>query len=164
MGTCPSSERIQKYVEDEQYKSRRYQQNLFPAARVIPIARGEVIGKSGQTGAGPPHLHFEIRSKNNQPLNPLAFFDKKDAIKPSVYTVTVTPIQPDDLETPPSTVDGMLLPKSFTVGRGRHDVASHYGHCWSFRFLPTITSMRRVGLCRPIRHRLIVNGDQYRRG
>ena len=91
------SEKIQKYVEDEQYKSRRYQQNLFPNVRQIPISREEVIGKSGQTGAGPPHLHFEIRTKENKPLNPLAYFDKKDAIKPSVYSITVTPIQPDDL-------------------------------------------------------------------
>jgi len=112
------SEKIQKFVEDEQYKSRRYAQNLFPDARQIPIARGEVIGKSGQTGAGPPHLHFEIRSKDNKPLNPLAFYAKPDAIKPSVYSVTVTPVQPDDLDTPPSTVDGSFLPKTFTVHKG----------------------------------------------
>ena len=112
------SEKIQEFVEDEQYKSRRYQQNLFPAVRQIPIRRGEVIGKSGQTGAGPPHLHFEIRTKDNRPLNPLAFFDKQDGIKPSVYTVTVTPIQPDDLGTSPSTVDGALVPKTYSVKKG----------------------------------------------
>lgn len=112
------SEKIQNYVEDEQYKSRRYQQNLFPDARLIPIARGEVIGKSGQTGAGPPHLHFEIRTKDNKPLNPLAFYAKSDGIRPSLYTVTITPIQPDALDTRPSTVDGILLPKSYNVQKG----------------------------------------------
>lgn len=33
--------------------------------------KGEVIGFTGSTGVGPPHLHFEIRDPNFNPVNPL---------------------------------------------------------------------------------------------
>ena len=151
------SEKIQKYVEEEQYKSKRYQQNLFPAVRLLPIARGEVIGKSGQTGVGPPHLHFEIRTQDNKPLNPLAFFEKKDAIKPLLYTVTVTPIQPEDLNTPPSTVDGTLLPKSFSVQRGTLAASPHVTGTVGISVLADDHIDAPRWTMSAYRHRLIVN-------
>lgn len=33
--------------------------------------KGEVIAFTGSSGVGPPHLHFEIRDKDNEPVNPL---------------------------------------------------------------------------------------------
>ena len=36
-----------------------------------PVKQGDVLGYSGQTGNGPPHLHFEIRYKNGDFINPL---------------------------------------------------------------------------------------------
>jgi hypothetical protein len=111
--------KIQSYVEDEQYASKRYQQNLLPAPRQIPIGRGEVIGKSGQSGVGPPHLHFEIRTDRNRPVNPLnRIFDKADAIPPHIHSLTIVPSEPADLRTDPSTVDGKLLPVSYDVSGG----------------------------------------------
>ena len=65
------SSKITAYVESNQYAAKRYQQNLWPGPSEIPVKRGEIIGKTGQTGAGPPHLHFEIRTGDNRPLNPL---------------------------------------------------------------------------------------------
>ncbi len=32
--------------------------------------QGEVIARSGATGSGPPHIHFEIRDTNDNPVNP----------------------------------------------------------------------------------------------
>ena len=151
------SEKIQKYVEDEQYKSKRYKQDLFPATRLLPIARGEVIGKSGQTGAGPPHLHFEIRTGDNKPLNPLAFYEKRDAIKPLLYTVIVTPIQPDDLDTPPSTVDGSLLPKSFSVQKGTLATSPHVTGTVGISVLADDHIDAPRWTMSAYRHRLIVN-------
>jgi hypothetical protein len=111
--------KIQSYVEEEQYGSQRYQQNLLPAPHQIPISRGEIIGKSGQSGSGPPHLHFEIRTNGNRPTNPLDHsFDKPDAIRPSIRSLTVVPLQPSDLRTDPSTVDGKLLPVTYDVNGG----------------------------------------------
>ena len=37
----------------------------------IEYRKGEVIGFTGSTGVGPPHLHFEIRDPSLDPINPL---------------------------------------------------------------------------------------------
>ncbi len=37
----------------------------------ITYKQGEVIGYSGSTGIGPPHLHFELRTPEFKPFNPL---------------------------------------------------------------------------------------------
>ncbi len=37
----------------------------------IQYKKGEIIGFTGSTGVGPPHLHFEIRDPNFNPVNPL---------------------------------------------------------------------------------------------
>ncbi len=38
---------------------------------VRPVRRGDVIAFTGQTGAGGPHLHFEIRDADGNPVDPL---------------------------------------------------------------------------------------------
>ena len=152
------SQKIQAYVEEEQYKSRRYQQNLNPEIRQIPIARGEVIGKSGQTGAGPPHLHFEIRTKGNRPLNPLAFFDKGDALKPTIHSVTISPLQPATLEEQPSTVNGSFLPKTYTVQKGTLVATPHITGAVGISVLADDHIDAPRWTMSAYRHRLIVNG------
>jgi len=99
--------KIQQYVEQNQYATERYLQNLLPAPGQIPIARSEIIGKTGQSGAGPPHLHFELRTGRDRPLNPLVVaFQKPDKTAPSIHSITVIPRQPDRLGVPLSLVDG----------------------------------------------------------
>ncbi len=46
----------------------------------IYVTQGELIGYSGETGSGFPHLHLEIRDKENAHINPfpLLNFPKKD--------------------------------------------------------------------------------------
>jgi murein DD-endopeptidase MepM/ murein hydrolase activator NlpD len=39
--------------------------------RGIHYKQGDVIGYTGSTGVGPPHLHFEIRTPDFKPINPL---------------------------------------------------------------------------------------------
>ena len=43
----------------------------LPRERQIRVRKGELIGYSGSTGVGPPHLHFEVRSPSGVPINPL---------------------------------------------------------------------------------------------
>ncbi|CAM2067170.1 M23 family metallopeptidase [Sulfidibacter corallicola] len=35
-----------------------------------PVQTGDIIAWSGESGAGLPHLHFEVRDEDNRPLNP----------------------------------------------------------------------------------------------
>ena len=54
----------------------------------------------GQTGVGAPHLHFEIRTANNEPLNPLGFEGLKvsDTQPPEFRRLRLIGKWNDDLE------------------------------------------------------------------
>jgi hypothetical protein len=70
-------------------------------AGAFPVRRGDVIGWTGQSGAGVPHLHVEVRDRLERPLDPLRdAWPVPDAVPPAVTRVALTPL------TPPSSVDG----------------------------------------------------------
>ncbi|HEX6981889.1 MAG TPA: M23 family metallopeptidase [Balneolaceae bacterium] len=61
--------------------------------RNIKVEQGEVIGISGASGIGPPHLHFELRTPNHRPFNPLLTnLDVKDTIAPTIQAISVEPL------------------------------------------------------------------------
>jgi hypothetical protein len=77
-----------------------YVEAEFPAA-AFPVRRGEVVGWTGQSGAGVPHLHMEIRDRLERPMDPLReAWPVPDTSAPAVTRVALTPL------TPPSSVDG----------------------------------------------------------
>jgi hypothetical protein len=63
--------RITELVEQTQLASQRYYIDLLLPADSLPVKKGEVLGQTGKTGIGAPHLHFEKRTSDNLPLNPL---------------------------------------------------------------------------------------------
>lgn len=64
----------------------------FPPG-AIPVKRGQLIARTGQSGAGPPHLHFEIRDSSERPLNPLAHgIRAPDAKAPRIKRFAITPL------------------------------------------------------------------------
>ena len=74
---------IDNYVKTAQLSSKRYFVDLYPPAESLKIRKCQLIAQSGQTGAGAPHLHFEKRSPDNQPLNPLSHgFSLSDDFRP----------------------------------------------------------------------------------
>ncbi len=64
---------INEFVRKEQYKRQSFYIDIQLDPDKLPIRSGDVIAYTGDTGAGPPHLHFEIRDENMNPLNPFLF-------------------------------------------------------------------------------------------
>jgi hypothetical protein len=58
--------------------------------------RGDLIAYTGSTGIGPPHLHFELRTPQERPFNPLLANVKiKDTTPPRVSGLVVEPLSVD---------------------------------------------------------------------
>ncbi len=88
--------RVRAVVEAEQDRKGYYSVNLFVKPNQIRVKRGETLGYSGSTGSGVPHLHFEIRDRNQRPINGLLHgFDVKDTIAPTIQSLALTPMDAD---------------------------------------------------------------------
>jgi hypothetical protein len=102
-------EDIEAYVREEQLRRKRYFVDLFPEPGRLTVKRGEVVARSGQTGAGPPHLHLEIRD-GDEPLNPLLVgIESQDGLAPLPRFVVVEPLDAE------SRVDGRFRPASVAL-------------------------------------------------
>ena len=85
---------IEAYVKKQQYNKETFELELFPKAEDLKISAKEVIAYTGNTGgSGGPHLHFEIRNKQEHPMNPMLFgLDIKDTTSPVVYELFGYPL------------------------------------------------------------------------
>ncbi len=87
------NDKIQNLVEREQRRRSKYSVNMYLKKGQIPVLQGDVIAYSGQTGIGAPHLHFEIRDRDNLPLNPLSKgYQIPDRVKPIFRRVSFSPL------------------------------------------------------------------------
>lgn len=82
------AEKIDKPTKSEQFANKRYFLDKYFPKDSIRVSEGELIAYSGKTGAGAPHLHFEKRSSENIPVNPLkSGFELKDKVPPTITRV-----------------------------------------------------------------------------
>lgn len=99
------AEPIGNYVRRAQHTRRSYTVDLYPTAGELPVERGQVIARSGQTGVGVPHLHYEIRDPQGRPINPRDLgIDWPDTTPPTLQAVLIAPLTAD------SRVNGDVLP------------------------------------------------------
>lgn len=103
---------MRDYVRRAQHRAESYVVDLFPEPGEFPVARGDVIAFSGQTGIGVPHLHYEIRNPSGHAINPRTVgVDWPDKTRPTIRKVAIIP------GSVASTVEGDFLPRTMTVRR-----------------------------------------------
>ncbi|MBD3225573.1 MAG: peptidoglycan DD-metalloendopeptidase family protein [Caldithrix sp.] len=106
---------IEKALRQEQIRRERYTITWKPEH--WPVKKGQIIGYTGETGIGVPHLHFEIRDANHRPLNPLKFYDVvEDNISPVIRSLMVIPLHAD------SRVNGTFKPQRFALFKSKNGV------------------------------------------
>jgi hypothetical protein len=89
---------LRDYVRRAQHQRMEYTVDLTPKPGEFPIKRGELIAKSGQTGIGVPHLHYEIRDPKGIPINPrLAGVHWPDTKAPIIRSVAIVPLDPHSM-------------------------------------------------------------------
>ena len=84
----------------------------------VRVRKGEVIAYTGATGAGPAHLHFEIRDADFNPVNPglSPHLRPVDSIPPEMKQLMLQPMDAT------SSVDGKHEPRLLNVsGSGDRD-------------------------------------------
>ena len=85
-------EPLAAYVDSAQRSSGQYEQDLWPALGRFRFTTGQQVAWGGESGAGPPHLHVEIRREDwaIQPL--LAGFTPPSPGTPRLERLVLEPI------------------------------------------------------------------------
>jgi hypothetical protein len=103
---------LTRALEEARARRGRYPGEI-PVDGTIEVAAGGVIAYSGESGAGLPHLHFELREPDGEPVNPLRYLAAfPDRQPPRLRTVWWMPMDAG------ARVDGDFRPRVDAL-RGR---------------------------------------------
>jgi hypothetical protein len=88
------NDEINRITRAEQHRLERFAIDLTLDSSKIRVHKGDIIAYTGDSGFGPPHLHFELRDENLNPINPflLANYTIEDRIPPAIKRVIITPL------------------------------------------------------------------------
>lgn len=86
---------LKEYVDGKLKKmGQRFGINDFFSADRFPVKKGQVVALSGDTGVGPSHLHFELRTLQDEPIAPAVFgFRPSDSIYPVFHSFYLEPME-----------------------------------------------------------------------
>ncbi|MFT5233278.1 MAG: hypothetical protein ACI9UQ_001310 [Candidatus Krumholzibacteriia bacterium] len=83
-------------VNRQRAQSGTYRARLWFKPGQLRVEQGDVLGLTGQSGTGGPHLHFEVRDKDNRPTEPQAAgFAVGDSIAPEIVHLRAWPVTPE---------------------------------------------------------------------
>jgi hypothetical protein len=85
-------EPLAAYVAAAQESSGQYEQDLWLEKGRFAVRAGDSIAWSGESGVGPPHLHFEVRV-GDMAYNPFrSGLEVRDVTPPTLTTLTLEPL------------------------------------------------------------------------
>ena len=115
---------IQEYIASKlKAKGARHGINEFFKADRFPVKKGQIVAYTGESGAGPSHLHFEMRRFNDDPIAPCQFgFRPKDDIPPSFYNLYVDPIDYG------AVIDNTYFGQTYSLTKKKKGIYSPSGH------------------------------------
>lgn len=90
---------IQSYADSIRLEDYSFELEHFVKSERFTFEKGEIIGYTGSTGVGPPHLHFEVRTPNFEPFNPLLTnLSIDDTLPPVISSIAVESLHPKTLK------------------------------------------------------------------
>lgn len=90
------NDELQSVIDKARLTDYRYEADIQIDTLGIWVKRGDVIGITGSSGIGPPHLHFETRTKENVPFNALTTNLRiRDTIHPTIPALQAMPLSPE---------------------------------------------------------------------
>ncbi len=89
---------LQSYIDSLRLKDYSFEIDVQVEDAGFYVEQGEVIGYTGSTGVGPPHLHFEIRDPNGIPFNALETnLVVQDSIPPTLSALIAVPLSKETI-------------------------------------------------------------------
>ncbi len=106
------NDQFQSIADSIRLQDFSFEMDAFLDSMAIQVNQGDVIGYTGSTGIGPPHLHFEIRDSLETPINPLQTnLSVKDDLPPVFSSLIIEPLTKD------SRVDGRAVSAFIRAGK-----------------------------------------------
>jgi len=103
---------IEDIFFDLRISKKSYDVDWYPGADKYRVKKGQVIAYSGDSGGSTPHLHMEIRDKDNVSLNPLGQgVIVRDTVPPRINSVLLIPLDNN------SAVDGLPVAKWYNFSK-----------------------------------------------
>lgn len=102
---------IKEYADAKLKKmgSRHGINDFFPADR-FPVKKGQIVALSGETGMGPSHVHFEMRTFADEPVAPALYgYRPDDSIFPVFHHLHIEPMSHACF------IHGSFLPSRFAL-------------------------------------------------
>ncbi len=128
------AEPLAAFIAHAQDSTGQYEQDLWPVPGRFPVAAGQPIAWTGESGAGGPHLHFEIR-RGDMAYDPRrAGLALPDSFAPVLVSLTLEPLDDHsyvERSAAPHTIGPRAWPETLSVvGRLRAIVGVRDG-VWS---------------------------------